>query len=324
MMTVSQTIYVLHWLIRDTFRQAVASRVFWIMLAASAVFIVFCLGVSTDEGSVKGPEDIEYHTKGIPLTNNRTDSPRGKMTLLFGAFEVEEFRGAKEQVHFLEVILASYIAGGGGLLLTLLWTAGFLPDFLQPGSASVLCAKPVPRWALLLGKYLGVVAFVAFQASVFFVGTWLALGLRTDQWLHAYLMGIPLLVLHFAVIYSFSVLVSVWTRSTIACLFASTVFWLVCWSMNFGHHYMATHVPELCSVLGDMGYWVLPKPLDIVLLFEETLGAGQHTGTLAQMVDLDRLQASSQFMPELSLLSSALFAAVMLGMASRELATTDY
>jgi len=27
----------------------------------------------------------------------------------------------------------------------------------------------VPRWALLLGKYLGVVAFVAFQAAVYFL-----------------------------------------------------------------------------------------------------------------------------------------------------------
>jgi ABC-type transport system involved in multi-copper enzyme maturation permease subunit len=322
-MTASQLLYVLKWLVRDTFRQALASRVFWIMLGVSAVFIIFCFSISMEPGAARDPELREYFDPktGLPI---QAGGPRAKMSVLFGMFSYEEFRGKTEQVHFIQVLLASYVASGAGLLLTLLWTAGFLPDFLQPSSASVLCAKPVPRWGLLLGKYLGVIAFVTVQVAFFFVGTWLALGLRTGEWLYAYLAGIPLLVLHFAIIYSFSVLLAVWTRSTIACLFGSTVFWLVCWSMNLGHHYIATQVPQLASVFAEIGYWILPKPVDIILLLEQLIGTGEHQGTLADMAHFPELQQMGGFHPELSLLTSALFAVGMLLIASYELGTTDY
>jgi ABC-type transport system involved in multi-copper enzyme maturation permease subunit len=321
-MTLPQTIYVIKWLIRDTFRQAFASRVFWIMLAATGVFIVFCLSVSVEPGSQRDPELNEYvDPSGNPL---QPGVQRGRMSVLFGMYTFEEFRGRTEQVHFLQVLLASYVASGGGLLLTLLWTAGFLPDFLQPSSASVLCAKPVPRWALMLGKYLGVVTFVTLQVVIFFIGTEIALGLKTGEWLYGYLVGIPLLVLHFAVIYSFSVLVAVWTRSTIACLFGTTVFWLACWSMNMGHHYIATQVPQLASVFAEVGYWIMPKPADIIVLLEQAIGAGQHRGTLADLLHLADLEAAGKFHPLLSLVTSVLFSAALLGIAGYELASTDY
>jgi len=59
----------------------------------------------------------------------------------------------------------------------------------------------VPRGVLLAGKYVGVLAFVGFQILVFFVGTWLALALRTGVWDYGYLAAIPLFLLQFAVIY---------------------------------------------------------------------------------------------------------------------------
>src|SRR5262249_52606940 len=155
-----------------------------------------------------------------------------RLRLLYGSVTVEQGRHREEAVHLVQVILASYVAGTFGVLLALVWTAGFLPDFLQPSAASVLFAKPTPRWVILLGKYVGVVTFVAFQVLVFFGGTWLALGLRTDVWLYSYLWAAPLLVLHFAVIFTFSAVLAVWTRSTVATMFGSLVFWLVCWAMN--------------------------------------------------------------------------------------------
>ena len=59
------------------------------------------------------------------------------------------------------------MADAVGLLLALLWTASFLPTFLEPAAVAVLLAKPVPRWQLLVGKFAGVLAFVAFQAARF-------------------------------------------------------------------------------------------------------------------------------------------------------------
>ena len=76
--------------------------------------------------------------------------------------------------------------------------------------------------------------FVGFQVVLFVVLTWLALGLRTDVWDMTYWWCIPLLLLQFAVFYSFSVLLAVITRSTVACVFGSVLFWLLAWGINYG------------------------------------------------------------------------------------------
>ena len=161
----------------------------------------------------------------------------GRMTLAFAcAFPFALSRERGDAVHFLELLLAGGIAGTLGLLLTLVWTAGFVPTFLEPSAASVLLAKPVSRWQLLLGKYLGVLTFaLAFQVVLFVFLTWLALGLCAPSvWDMAYWWCVPLLLLEFAIFYSFSILLAVVTRSTVACVFGSVLFWLLAWGINYG------------------------------------------------------------------------------------------
>jgi ABC-type transport system involved in multi-copper enzyme maturation permease subunit len=331
-MTGPQFLYATRWLIRDTFRQAMATRIFWIMLAVSGLCILFCLGIGVEGGlAPKLPHDTSLYTTGPKPKEFTGANPNPvKLSLMFGAVRVEGGgRGQEEAVHFLEVLLATWVAGSAGLLLTLIWTSGFLPEFLQPANASVLFAKPVPRSVLLLGKYLGVVAFVAFQVIVFFVGTWLAIGLRTGIWQYAYLAGIPLLMLQFAILYSFSVLLAVTTRSTVACIFGTILFFMVCWGMNLGRHYAVALAPEaslspLTGFLTEAGYWMLPKPTDLAVLLEQTLGVGQHFDSLSRLEAIRIVGEKNAFHPELSLLASLAFAGVMLFISGRHLAATDY
>jgi len=49
-------VYAGRWLIRDTFCQALTSRVFWLMLGTSAVCILFCLSVSVEGPRTLRPE----------------------------------------------------------------------------------------------------------------------------------------------------------------------------------------------------------------------------------------------------------------------------
>src|SRR6185295_4846325 len=97
-----------------------------------------------------------------------------------------------------QLVLAGGVADTLGLLLALIWTAGFLPGFLEGRSVSVLLAKPVPRWKLLAGKYVGVLSFILAHAVVFVGGTWLAIGLRTGIWDSSYFWAVPILLVHFA------------------------------------------------------------------------------------------------------------------------------
>ncbi len=301
-MTAASAFHATRWLVRDTFRQAVASGVFWFMLAASAAATLLCLTVTV---SGDGAENLE---------------------MAFGAVRVSAEGGLPAAVRTLEVYLAGWVADPTGLLLALLWTAGFLPAFLEPASAAVLLAKPSPRWVLLAGKSLGVLAFVAVQAALFVGGTWLALGARTGVWDGAYLLCVPLLLLHFAVFYGFSAMLAVATRSTVVCVFGSVLFWVMCWAMNFGRH-VTLVAPELRGGSGalratsDVGYWMLPKPLDFHLLLADRLQPGE---LIARAVSTPMLAEHGGWFPVASVLASVAAGLVLFAAAAYDFVTADY
>jgi hypothetical protein len=292
------------WLVRDTFRQSRAAGVFWLMLVVSLTSVALCLSVRVVDS---GDET-------------------GHLELAGGAIQVSLAPGRTAAVHTLEGFLAGWVADGPGLLLALLWTAGFLPSFLEPGSVSVLLAKPIPRWSLLVGKALGAIAFVALQDALFLGGTWLALGLRTGVWDSAYLCCLPLLLLHFAVFFSFSAMLATQTRSTTVCVFGSLLFWLLCWGMNLGRHILRV-VPEMqaaASALGhsvELAYWVLPKPLDCHLIL---MGSLQEDYSLLQVLNPQALASVGAWQPTASLLASCAGGLVLLALAAHDFMTAEY
>lgn len=322
-------LYVLRWLVRDTFRQAIAGKVFWILLGLSGLAIIFCLGVSVESGvRYDGKEPLTRSGKELTGPNPEP----GALSLLFGAIRVPVARGEENEVHLIQVVLGTWVAGTIGLLLTLVWTAGFLPDALQPASASVLLAKPVSRWVYLLGKYLGVVLFVALQTFLFFFGTWVALGLKTNVWEPGYLAGIPLLTLQFAGLYAFSVLLAVATRNTVACVLGVLLFWAICTALNYGRHAAMAlpelepnaQVPAFTLALLNLAYWILPKPADMLLLLEDALGAARMKTTLSALPEFEAVRRLGAFDPLMAMASTLIFVALMLALAGYQLSKTDY
>jgi len=274
-MNFSSAVLAIRWLIRDTFRQSAASRISWVMTVVIGVVILLCLSAGFAGEPPQTEFDPRYPRELLPewearkiksaLKESGVDVRGGDMTLLFGAVRVQMHRTRVEAVRQVQLILAGWVADTAGVLLALVCTAGFLPSFLEPSCATVLLAKPVPRWSLLIGKFLGVLLFVLLQATVFVVGTWLALGFKTNVWDMNYLFALPLLMLHFSVFFSFSAFMAVWTRSTIACIFGTLLFWLMCWGMNFGHHHY------LARQLDDSRFQVKPPEL-LVLAPAPTAG----------------------------------------------------
>src|SRR5262245_58370631 len=114
------------------------------------------------------------------MTRARRANRRGSVLpllalCLIGLFTFDIGKSRDDSVRLIQLWLAGVLADTVGVLLALLWTAGFLPTFLEPHAVTVLLAKPVPRWSLLVGKYLGVVLFVALHAVLFVAGTWLGI-----------------------------------------------------------------------------------------------------------------------------------------------------
>jgi hypothetical protein len=224
----------------------------------------------------------------------------------------------------LEQQLAVWAVHGAGLLIALTATAGMLPAFLAPHAASVMLAKPAPRWLLLTGKYLGVIAFVGCHAILLVGGSWLALAARTGAWEPTYLLCAPLVLLHFAVFFGFSAMLASATRNTAVCAFGTVLFWLLCWAMNFGRHaaigVLGPHtVSPAFGWLIDSGYWLLPKPLD----FQLALADGAH-GDWSQVLGLGRVVERGAWSPVLSLLASGLGGLALLGAAIYDFGTAEY
>lgn len=259
-MNLSQLIYGIRWLIRDTFRQARGSGLLAVMLVVSGLAIVLCLSVGVsgtknwrdpkDPAPDFLPRKSPYDQEMVAKSQIRVVS--GELTVGFGAVTVPMGRDGLDAIRFVQLALAFGVADTLGILLTLVWTGGFLPVFLEPSAASVLLAKPMPRWALLLGKFLGVLTFVALQAVLFIGGTWLALGLKTGIWDALYLLAIPVLLVHFTVFYSFSTVLAVITRSTVTCAIGAVLFWFACWGINLARCAVVAHT-EVEASAGNFG-----------------------------------------------------------------------
>jgi hypothetical protein len=343
-------------LTRDTFRQARASGVLWVMLAVTAVCTALCLtvGVAGDVAlrdpsepsfflppaattaspapAASGPTAAKFTRVDTDYARRQgVETVRGRMTLAFGAVSLPVARERGDAVRFVELVLAWGVAGTLGLLLALVWTAGFVPAFLEPGAASVLLAKPAPRWLLLLGKYLGVLAFVGSQAALFVGLTWLALGLRTGVWDTTYWWAAPLMLVQFAVYYGFSVLLAVLTRGTAACAFGSVLFWLLAWGINYGSVTARglsapapghdRYLPPAAVSLAGAAYWVSPKPVDAGLILFNALDARHDFDKPAVF---RQLEAWPSFSPPLSIVSSLAVAAALVAVSAHEFSAADY
>jgi hypothetical protein len=338
-MNLPAALFATRWFVRDTFRQARASGILGLTLLATAVCVTLCLSVSVVGEKPALPlspgETREYLPRkeaeklravsppsvtGGPIDG--VEVPSGELTIGFGAFRIPQTRDRADGVRFIQALLAGFVADTAGILLILVWTAGFLPAFLAPAAASVLLVKPVPRWTLLAGKFFGVLAFVTVMAAVFVVGTWLALGLRTDVWEPRYLLTIPLLLLHFLVFFSASCLLAVWTRSTVACGLGTLLFWFLCWGVNYGRHGLVVDgAGGVGPSLVEAAYWLLPKPADLGLLLLEALRAGSF---LTPAAELQQLIERGLFHPEWSVITSLAFPAVAFLLTARAFVRTDY
>ncbi len=314
------------WMVRDTFRQSLASKLFWVMLALTVLCTAFALGVDVTgtEERVRHPAELPlYMPKGLGADG--VPEAKGQVSVGFGLVKYAVAKNKADSVRELQLWLAGVLADTAGVLLALLWTAGFLPSFLEPQAVTVLLAKPAPRWTVLAGKYVGVVLFVALHATLFVGGTWLGLGIATGVWDVRYWLAVPLLVTNFAVFYAVSALLAVCTRSTVVAVFGTLLFWVLCWAMNFTYLRLAAAPMEgmspMASFLVELGYWILPKPLDMSGLFFDAMNASAYT---TPVPEIEAAKAKGAFRPELSAVASLMFAVGVLAAAAYEFRTQDY
>lgn len=229
---------------------------------------------------------------------------------------------------YMQDLLISWIAGWAGIIVALIVTAGFVPNMLTKGTVDFLVVKPISRPALLIYKYLGGLTFVFFNAIILVGGTWIAFGLTTGNWSPWYLTSIFVLTFYFAILYSMSVLIGVLTRSALASILITIGFWFVLWVIN--QTFVGIHLPMVEKELRGDAPWlytlvdtvhlIFPKPGAVSLLNETLLlhSSGSEAFLQLQKEAISRIKWSE------TLLTSAAFIALMLGLACWRFSRKDY
>ena len=172
-------------LIRDTFREAFARKIFWGLFGLSVamiLFFLFLLKIDIVEGAVA---TVSLFGR---TANRMTDVDR----LVRGVY------GG----------IATFLYTWG-MFLAVFASAGLIPSVLEPGRIELLVSKPVSRTHILLGRYAGNVLVVSCNVIFLVLGIWTILGIKTGIWSLTFLISIATTIFIFSVLLAVVVLVGV-------------------------------------------------------------------------------------------------------------------
>ncbi|HYW79634.1 MAG TPA: ABC transporter permease, partial [Thermoguttaceae bacterium] len=117
-------------------------------------------------------------------------------------------------------------------VLALISTAGIFPDLITSGSIDLLCSKPIGRFRLFLTQYVAGLLFVTLQVTVFCGASFLVIGMRGGQWEPGLFIAVPLIVCFFSYLFAMCVFLGILTRSTMAALLLTLLFWFAIWLLG--------------------------------------------------------------------------------------------
>jgi ABC-2 type transport system permease protein len=165
-------------LIRDTFREAFARKIFWGLFGLSTAMILFFLFLL------------------------RIDLVEGGLAAVSAFGQFKTTRDVDRVVRGVYGGIAAFLYTWG-MFLAVFASAGLIPSVLEPGRIELLLSKPVSRTHILLGRYVGNVLVVSCNIIYLVLGVWIILGIKTGIWSPLFLISIA------TTIYAFSVLLSV-------------------------------------------------------------------------------------------------------------------
>jgi ABC-type transport system involved in multi-copper enzyme maturation permease subunit len=207
----------------DSIRLLKARALFWISLGISVFAALIYLSIGFDETG---------------------------MSVAFGIWHIDEpslARGSKgAEVLYLGIfsnLIVGFWLSWIAVVIALISCAPIFPEFIGEGAAGVALSKPVSRPRLFLYKFTGGLLFMAVQASLFALIVFLAIRWRLGIWIPGVLWSVPVLILIFSYLFSVLVLLGIKTRSVMASVLLTLVFWLTCFLVRYGEDaaYTAAH-----------------------------------------------------------------------------------
>lgn len=194
----------------DAYRELNSKRLFWITLALSGLVVLVYAAIGIDERS---PTFLWFHLRFIPITSEQFPP-----ALLYKSL-------------FLQLGLGLWLTWIA-TVLALVSTAPIFPDMVAGGAIETVLSKPIGRARLFLTKYAAGLLFVALQVTVFTGACFLVIGIRGGAWEPGLFLAVPIVVVFFSYLFAVCAVLGLLTRSTIASLLLTILFWFFLFLLN--------------------------------------------------------------------------------------------
>lgn len=226
-------------LIRDTFREAFARKIFWGLFGLSAamiLFFLFLLKIDLVEG---GMATLSLFGR---TTNRITDADRLVRGIYAG--------------------IATFLYTWG-MFLSVFASAGLIPSVLEPGRIELLLSKPVSRMHILLGRYLGNILVISSNVVFLVLGVWIILGIKSHIWSPSFLISVATTIFIFAVMLTVVVFVGVLFESAALATMISIALMVISALLAQKDTMMRLLSSEWSRQLWRGLYYALPKIYDV-------------------------------------------------------------
>jgi len=183
-------------LVRDTFREAFARKIFWAFFGCSTALILFFVFIM-------------------------------RVDVVEGALATASIFGKSGPSQSVERMVAGVHAGIAnflysiGMCLAVFASAGLISAVFEPGRIELLLSKPVTRYHILLGRYTGNVLVVATNLFYLIFAIWIIFGIKTQVWHAGFLFAGLMTLFVFCVLLTVSLLVGVLWESAAVSIIAT-------------------------------------------------------------------------------------------------------
>ncbi len=183
-------------LVLDTFREAFARKIFWAFFVCSTALILFFIFIM-------------------------------RIDIVEGALATASFFGRTGPSLSVEKMVANVHAGianflySFGMCLAVFASAGLISAVFEPGRIELLLSKPVTRYHILLGRYVGNVLVVACNLFYLLFAIWIIFGIKTEVWHTCFLIAGLSTLFVFCVLLTVSLLTAVLWESAAVSIIAT-------------------------------------------------------------------------------------------------------
>jgi ABC-type transport system involved in multi-copper enzyme maturation permease subunit len=180
-------------LITITLRE-LSAKATLIVLAGISTLIILGIFLSLSSSQVEGGINLLFFGSSV-------GSPIGQESLneIVHGIQATLTRGL-----FLGIVLFGVIA-----------TAGIIPSALEKGIVDLYLSKPIARWELLLGKYLGAIVVILVNIVYFVSALSLVFGIKVGVWNSQFFLSSITLTFAFACLFSVVAFLGVLSRGPV-------------------------------------------------------------------------------------------------------------